>query len=236
MADTEPLVPKQSAFNAYFSHSSGQRIHTDTVIQRVLLDQYPNHCLTVTNCNLIKYAKAGHATIRLAGNEVPHIFHRDYEATIGELDDEYPSGMLKSTTIFACYNFDWRGHSLLVYVVEGQDAPMTRRCEPRSYILTKPSSELPIEHLNDTIADSLIRAAGIWEERSDNEVWVYDRGSWVKDRELWLNVQHASHDDLILPRDMRTALQRDILGFFDAKQHYREIGIPWKVCFEATLF
>jgi transitional endoplasmic reticulum ATPase len=228
MADTEVLMPQRSAFDAYCSHSSGNRINTDMMIQRALLDQYPGHILTATRCDLIRYAEAGHATARLADNGVPHIFSRDYEGTIGELDDESAGGLLKSTTVFACYNFDWRGNSLLVYVVDGQVAPLPS-CDRRNYILTKSSSAMPFEQYDNMIADSLIRAAGFWEERSNDEVWVLDRGRWTKDHELWLNVQNIGHDDVILPQDMRTALKRDILGFFDAKQHYRELGIPWKV-------
>jgi transitional endoplasmic reticulum ATPase len=228
MADTNSLVPQKSAFDAYSSHSSGNRVNTDAVIQRALLDQYPDHCLIATHCDLIKYAEAGYATARLADSGFPHIFCRDYEASVGGIDDENPGGMLKTSTAFACYNFDWRGNSLLVYVVDVYISPIGR-CDVRNYILTKSSSEMPLEPHNDTMANALIRAAGIWEERSDNEVWVYDLGRWTKDRELWLNVQRVSREDVVLRQDMWTALKRDILGFYDAKQHFRELGIPWKV-------
>jgi transitional endoplasmic reticulum ATPase len=88
---------------------------------------------------------------------------------------------------------------------------------------------MSLEQNNDTVANALIQAASIWAERSENEIWVYDRGRWTKDQDLWLNVQRVNREDVILRPDIWAALKRDILGFYDAKQHFRELGIPWKV-------
>jgi hypothetical protein len=180
---------------------------------------------------LIKYAEAGNASARLAQNRFPHIHCRNYEATIGifdkdKLDEGNAADMLKSTTVFACYNFDWRDNSLLVYVVEGQVTPNSWR--RMNYVISIPSPET-FKQQNSTVADSLIRAAGVWHERSDNQVWVFDKGNWTKNRQLCLNLQNNSQNDVILPREMRTALNRDLLGFFDARQHYQELNKPWKV-------
>jgi hypothetical protein len=124
MADISSLVPQKSTFDAFSVHNSGHRFNTDASFQRALLDQYPDYCLVTTRCDLIKYAEAGNATARLADNGFPHTFCRDYEVSSGGIDDENTSGRFKTNTSFACYNFDWRENSLLVYVADVYVTPI----------------------------------------------------------------------------------------------------------------
>lgn len=61
------------------------------------------------------------------------------------------------------------------------------------------------------------------------EIYVFDGGFWQKDRKLWLEVQNANWDDVILKDEFKKNLQKDVFGFFDSEDMYRELGIPWKV-------
>jgi hypothetical protein len=72
-------------------------------------------------------------------------------------------------------------------------------------------------------------AAGVWIEKSGDEVWVCDQASWNKDRKLWLAVSNTKFDDIVGDEDRKAAIERDTLGFFDAREQYKEYGVPWKV-------
>ncbi len=56
-------------------------------------------------------------------------------------------------------------------------------------------------------------------------------GYWYKSHELWLDVQKADWNDVILHEDFKQAFREDIEGFFESEKVYREYSIPWKVRF-----
>jgi hypothetical protein len=220
-------------YSRYVSHSSGIRIHTDTVIQDALQSQNSKYHVTATNCDLIKYAKAGNATAQLSSRVSPHLFYRDYQATIGQIgqidSDQPTNGTLKTTDIFAGYTYFWQGHSLIVLVINCQNDLSIGPAKHRSYILFAKSEDNETENDTCSIADSLIQAAGSWDDRSDEEIWVFDRGRCIKDRALWLTLQNVTFNDVVLPNGMKEDIMRDTIGFFDARKHYQNLGTPWKV-------
>ena len=225
----------QSVYDVYQTHASGHRIHTDTSIQAALLTQYPHHHLATTQCNLIKYATAGHATATLTDDGPPHIRSQTFEPALHRRDDDKPAGNLKTNITFGRYDYLWRDHAYLLYVVEGQNNPMSG-CDTRYYLLDKAADDEAIaavgKNLTTTIsqnAHDLILAASIWAEKSHEEVWVFDQGRWSKDKELWQAVQGAQYEDVILDEAVKGAIMRDVIGFFDAKKEYLEFGTPWKV-------
>ena len=78
-------------------------------------------------------------------------------------------------------------------------------------------------------ARALLTAAGSYTQSLHEEIWVFDSGWWQKDRKLWLEVQKANWDDIILKDEYKAKLQKDVFGFFDSEDMYKELGIPWKV-------
>jgi hypothetical protein len=229
MAATDALTSETVLYNAYCTHTTGSRIHTDSVIQKALLEQYLDHHVTATNCDLIKYAQTGHATARLFEHGPPHLFYRDFVPTLSGANGNSAAGSLKTTTLFASYNFNWQGLELIVYVVECQSSPVLPPCECRNYIVSKRLDGDTSSQGKIINADALILAAGAWDERSNQEILVFDRARWSKDQELWASVQNVSYDDVILTNEMKAALQRDIIGFFDSQNDYRDFNLPWKV-------
>src|ERR1700761_1230930 len=224
------IVP--SVYSRYLSHSSGIRIHTDTIIQDALKSQNSNYHVTATTCDLIKYAKAGNATAQLSSSLVsPHLFYRDYQATIGQIgqinSDKPTNGTLKTTDIFATYNYVWQGHSLIVLVINCQNDLSPAPAKHRTYILSAKSEDNETENDTYSIADSLIQAAGVWDDRSDEEIWVFDKGRCTKDRALWLTLQNATFNDVVLPNGMKEDIIKDTIGFFDGRKHYQNLGTPW---------
>ncbi|KAK3618873.1 hypothetical protein LTR56_024387 [Elasticomyces elasticus] len=67
-------------------------------------------------------------------------------------------------------------------------------------------------------------ACGKW----SNEIYVFDRGCWQKNEELWKSVQSASWNDVILDPVMKNTLINDVQGFFDSRAVYEEVHVPWK--------
>lgn len=75
----------------------------------------------------------------------------------------------------------------------------------------------------------LLLEAGAYAEKLHNEIWVFNQGFWQKNAQLWQDVQSADWDDVILEEEFKTALQKDIYGFFSAEGTYKKLSLPWKV-------
>ena len=82
----------------------------------------------------------------------------------------------------------------------------------------------------------MVIAADISSEEVDKSVWVYDRGSWAKNKELCWTIRCASREDVILEESMKVPMMKDVLAFFKAKETYLDIGATWRVShFKHTL-
>jgi hypothetical protein len=72
-------------------------------------------------------------------------------------------------------------------------------------------------------------AAASWAMESQDEILVFNHGRWEKDKELFKSVKSTSWEDVILEQEMKTSLVKDVEGFFDAKEIYKDLNVPWKV-------
>ena len=72
-------------------------------------------------------------------------------------------------------------------------------------------------------------AAGAWDTQLHEEVLVFNSGFWQKDHSLWLDIQKANWADVILKDKFKTAIQKDVNGFFKSENLYKSLAIPWKV-------
>lgn len=78
-------------------------------------------------------------------------------------------------------------------------------------------------------AESLLKANGSWSLELGDEIFVFStNGTWVKDHALWLEVQKADWDDVILDEGFKKKLQKDVYGFFKSEETYKRLAIPWK--------
>ena len=46
---------------------------------------------------------------------------------------------------------------------------------------------------------------------------------------MWVDLQTANWADVILKEKFKTALKKDVYGFFDSEDLYKSLAIPWKV-------
>lgn len=71
-------------------------------------------------------------------------------------------------------------------------------------------------------------AACQYQDALHGEIWVFDGGRWAKSRELWKSVEHASWDDVILDEGMKMAIMGEVTKFFDTREKYARLKVPWK--------
>ena len=223
-----PTEDPQAIYDIFRAHSSGLRIHTDTTIQAALLSQYPSSTLTSTTCDLIHYANAGHATATLNEDVHPTLRSWLFEPAKRQPLDGSAAGKLTQAILFGRYDYVWQNLRFQVFVVDCQNSPMGQ-CDRRYYVLCEPSKAGHRDREGTEAMEALVLAASIWSHQSHDEVWVYDQGRWGKDEELWRVVQGGSWEDLVLDESTKRAIMRDVIGFFDARETYVELGTPWKV-------
>jgi hypothetical protein len=223
-------------FEAHRLHTSGARIHTDSAISHAIFEQFPAHCLTCTQCDLVKYAEAGNATMKVVKDGPPLLLSRTYEPMMrGDTAGGHESaGMLTSRIWFGHYDYHWREHKFQIYVANAQNSLAVMANDRRFYIVSEPGDDEVAGRSISAAADALILAAGVWLEKSNEEVWVFDSSSWIKDRSLWLAMRNTKFDDIVGGEARGTAIERDTLGFFDAQEQYETYGVPWKVCTFST--
>ncbi|KAL0261579.1 hypothetical protein SLS55_003009 [Diplodia seriata] len=243
-APNTTTAPETSIFSAYHSHTSCPRLSTDTVLQSALRAAYPSHHVASTPCDLLGYAKAGHATatpratVSVDDNSpVPLLRTRAYDPParrLGAKGEGEVGGKLRDAVSFGVYDYVWDGESFLVYAADAQSYMF---CQPelRFWVLRKKQAgedegeEEDVRTGNSPATDALLLAANRWAEQSHNEVWVFDQGRWRKDKELWEDaVRDVELDDIILEPETKDSIMRDVVGFFGAREQYAHFGTPWK--------
>jgi len=61
-----------------------------------------------------------------------------------------------------------------------------------------------------------------------DEIWVFNRGFWQKDYQLYENVLKSRWEDVILDKEMKDDLIDTAERFFDSREQYDRLGVPWK--------
>lgn len=205
--------------NAYFEHCSGLRVDTNAVLVEAIRREYPQLHLTVTpvfGCNLIQFAAAGKAAAAPIDKENDRLYMREYIPPSRRLNGE--SGVLVDDVWFGKFLIDWSGKEYVVYIGEGRDGSEGYPRVRNQYILSS-SAEA---------TEKLLLEAGRFTNSLREEVLVYDRGYWQKSHELWESIQSAEWSNVILDEDMKKDLIKDVDNFFDGRDTYQKLKVPWK--------
>ncbi len=210
-----PAKARDGVYREFFHNASAERVNTDEVIVEAIRKQYPDLHLTITlryNCSLLAYAASGNAKAVPTDADdslSPTLKWKMYSPPARRTDDSI--GMLAEVVQFGKYFYTWKDQEYIVYIVNTEAQLMV-------YILgaSKESTE------------SLMVAASKWMVELHNEILVFDGGYWEKSRELWQNVQHSSWDDIIMNASMKKALIGVVDQFFNAKERYQKLRVPWK--------
>jgi transitional endoplasmic reticulum ATPase len=113
----------------------------------------------------------------------------------------------------------------LLYAVEYCES--FRPPQPRFFILNSREDE-SANDASDSPIDKLLHTVGAWTAEVREEIYVFNDRYWEKSKELWRSVQGVSWDEVILNPKMKANLIIDAHGFFDNRQLYRNLSIPWK--------
>ncbi len=213
---------RDATTEAFFDHSSAKRINTDTVIAKALHKQYPNLELVIVplyNCNLLEYATAGHATFtpveESGSSSLTPLSWTLYLPPARRIDGSM--GGLGEKRSFGKYLYKWKNEEFIIYIVDGRDTSYPVQ-NLNSYILTADRAK----------ADALLLEAGKWSTDLHEEVLVFDQGYWQKNAELYQSVLKASWDSVIMDAKMKKAIIDDHLSFFDSRDTYDKLRVPWK--------
>ncbi|KAI0444994.1 P-loop containing nucleoside triphosphate hydrolase protein [Xylaria telfairii] len=214
--------------DAWFAHSTGKRIDTDTLIARSLAEQYPQLQLTIAprdnGVDLLRYAAAGHATSRAigtspvggGGGSFSPVSWTVYVAPARRIDGD--PGFLAQKLNFGKFAYRWRGREFLLYVADGRDGTEAYTARANQYLLSAERGH----------ADGLLLAAGSWANELHEEVWVFDQGYWQKNAALFRSIASAAWGDVILDPAMKRAIIEDHNSFFDSRGTYARLKVPWK--------
>ncbi|KAI1754271.1 P-loop containing nucleoside triphosphate hydrolase protein [Xylaria castorea] len=231
-----------NANEVWFEHSTGKRIDTDTLMAKSLAQQYPSLQLTIAptanGVSLLSYAAAGHARCRAiaekpgAGSSgsgsgsssssssssgaFSPVALTLYVPPARRIDGD--QGALAQKLHFGKFEYRWRGHDFLVYVVNGRDGTQAYAAVTNHYVLSAERGP----------AEALLLAAGAWANELHGEVWVFDQGYWQKSAELFRSIMGASWDNVILDPAMKRAIIDDHESFFDSRDAYARLKVPWK--------
>ena len=210
----------------YERHSSNGRISTVSILNASLRRNYPEHKLTTVSpymCDLMGFAKAGHATAKVDSSQDSFLATRSYVTSGNRYSGK--EGTLRDDVTFAKYDYIWRDQVFIVFVAECSataDSP-----QMNMFILHKPKPRTLMSP-NSTTTDDLITAISKWSIDLHKEIYIYDN-YWCKSPELWAAIQDSRWEDVILDKKTKEALISDVEGFFDSRQVYKRFGIQWKV-------
>ena len=75
--------------------------------------------------------------------------------------------------------------------------------------------------------NKLIFEVGAWNSVLHDEIWVFDQGFWSKSAELYQSILKSNWEDIILDDDTKKAVRDDTLSFFDSRETYERLKVPW---------
>lgn len=212
-------APQDSAATAYYDQATAPRVNTDIVVVNALRAEYPQLHLTVApqgGCDLLAYAAAGFAGVAPIDKEQDRLAWKIFAAPARRLNGEH--GVLLDNVHFGKFLIDWNKREFVVYIANGRDGTLPYGITINQYILSS-----SIEATNN-----LLLACGSWSTDLHNEIWVFDGGRWQKSAELWQSVQKARWEDVILDEDMKKSVIKDVENFFDNRETYARLRVPWK--------
>ncbi|KDQ20601.1 hypothetical protein BOTBODRAFT_26605 [Botryobasidium botryosum FD-172 SS1] len=197
----------------WINHFSQDRAGTDTTITHALQRMYPHHSLIVTSDYGLQILGLPGAQYAPIPGET-RLSHTVFSPPARRVDGY---GALAEDIKFGAFYVEWQSQHFILYLAEWAEGFGTTR---QHFILHKGLDETPIR--------SLILAASNYALELREEILVFEGGSWLKDHGLWVEVQKANWQDVILDENFKVRVQDDIHGFFKSEQVYRDLGVAWK--------
>ncbi|ETI28414.1 hypothetical protein G647_00863 [Cladophialophora carrionii CBS 160.54] len=226
---------------AYFRNATAPRVDTDAVIYESIATAHPGVPITTVpewSCNLRAYAAAGHGVLETVEAQSPSSASSSTPSAADPKSDAkhiWPStlrwtvylppmrrldggeGVVADEVFFETCTYTWEGFTFLVYFAEGRDGTLPYPQVRNQYILGDPAG-----------ARALVASAGRWESVLHDEIWVFNQGYWQKDPFLYSSILKSRWEDVILDDDLKTDLVDTVERFFDTRDVYDRLRVPWK--------
>lgn len=203
----------------YFEHSNAPRVNTDVVIAEALRREYPQLHLSIVprgTCNLLGFASAGNGAIAPIDKEMDRLSWRVYQEPARRLDG-YQDGLAENI-LFGKFLLEWKAREFVLYIANGRDGSGSYPVVTNQYVLSS----------SKEATDNLLLEAGRWTTNLHDEVWVFDQGYWQKSKELYDSIKNAEWSNVILDEGMKQALIDDVDNFFNGRETYQKLKVPWK--------
>lgn len=214
-----PSEPPNSTSSTWFNNASGERVNTDVLLVQTLRKDYPNLHLAVVpsySTDLLAYASAGYASLAPIDSEKERLSWKIFAPSATRLNGG--RGALLDDVKFGKYLLDWQGKEFVVVIADCRDGNAFSAHFLNQYVLS-PSVQA---------TNSLLFEAGVWSKELHDEIWVFDSGFWQKSRELYESVQKARWEDVILEEGRKKEIIDDTVNFFDNRDTYERLKVPWK--------
>ena len=229
MAGDEPFTvvntgaDRPTLFDEYEDLTSARMADLDIQITSYLRSQNSELIVTTvpaSNISLLAFAYAGFATAKLDTKSESIARWRGFIPPPPRGGSGGGgSGQLAEAIFFAKYHYQWNDEDFILYTIGSGMSQI-------QYILKEPRlGEDQLSH--SSVTDSLIAAIGAWMYREVKGIWIYDQ-YWRLDSQLYQQVKDASWDDVILDSDVKKDLTEVSEKFFDSKDVYDDLGVPWK--------
>jgi transitional endoplasmic reticulum ATPase len=210
-------------FGGFQQHHSQPRTSTELQISQYIREFHPDAHVTCTLAEYFDfhgYANAKHAEYTVVEDVL------DDRTSFYESNREYgKAGVLKDIDRFKQVRYKWEGKQYFIYVIRW-DQPLSRS-ETRYFVVSLCGKEDVRKRYNPA-TDALLLAVGEWSSKLHRQIYVFDRGMWLKDSELWESVENSSWDDIILNSRMKDEILRGAQRFFSMREAYEKVGLPWK--------
>ena len=167
-------------------------------------------------CDLRAYVAAGHAALAPIDKEKDRLTWREFIPSSSRLSG--PRGFLVEEVKFGKFLLDWQNKEYVVCIADGRDGGGAFPHVVNQYVLSA-----SVEATN-----KLLYEVGAWGSELHNQIWVFDGGRWQKSAELWDSVQKSRWEDVILDEGMKRKIISDVENFFDSRDTYERLKVPWK--------
>ncbi|KAL2415604.1 hypothetical protein ABEF95_001111 [Exophiala dermatitidis] len=216
-----------SVAGTFFRNASAPRINTDAQILATIQDIHPGVPVTIVpenNCNLKTYAETGLATIEALnkGGQTggSHIYPEALKWTVfvppsRRLDGG--NGVVAERAFFETYQYKWKNMTFLVYLVDGRDGGEPYPNVRNQYILGDKGE-----------VHTLVATVGRHDSVLHGEIWVFNQGYWQKDANLYRSIMKSRWEDVILDEALKDDLKYTVTGFYDSRDQYKRLRVPWK--------
>ncbi|KIK82312.1 hypothetical protein PAXRUDRAFT_832276 [Paxillus rubicundulus Ve08.2h10] len=211
--DTEFDKP-DNFYEKWVHQASAKHVNPEFTASDALRKLYPGHSLVISDdfrLNLTSFPGAQIEPLSTSEVVTSTIF-----ASIPRGVGSNVRGTLVDSIIFGTFKVTWTNQEFLVHIAK---VPSGLGIKTVHFILHAGPEEL---------ARELVLSACLFADKAHDEIWVFNQGLWSKNKSLWLEIQDSSWDDVVMKEESKSALQKDIYGFFKSEMVYKKLSLPWK--------